>query len=265
MKNLKIFVVNALVLLSLFIIGCSESSTGPDEVRQLHSVIKGTGEKSVIFESGLGDGYNSWDPIIDDVADFAQTVSYNRAGYAPSPEMATNRTLDNIVEELRDHLADKGVKTPHILVGHSYGGLIMYYFARKYPAEVEGLVLIDSTPHQFYNRMIAAGIPDSLFYPSEDDLNSMHPVMKSEFESIRNADQLVNSKDPMTDIPLVVLTSSKANQGYPQEFTDLWVTLHDEIAAESQQGMHVVSDEVGHYIHHEASDEVIELLRELAQ
>lgn len=265
MKNLKILVVNIIAILSLFIVGCSDSSTGPEEEKQLHSVIKGSGEKSIIFESGLGDGFNSWDPIIDDVAGFAQTVTYNRAGYDPSPEMATDRSLDNAVEELRELLDQKGIKAPHVLVGHSYGGLIMYYFARKFPAEVSGLVLLDSTPHQFYNRMKAAGISEELYYPTEEALSGMHPIMKSEFESIKNAQQILNDTNPLTDIPLVVLTSSKVNPGYPQEFTDLWVTLHNEIAAESQQGMHIVSNEVGHYIHHDASDEVVEILQSLVQ
>lgn len=265
MKNTKLYNAQILILLIALTVGCSDSVTEPKQEKQLHSVIKGSGDKSIVFESGLGDGYNSWDPIINDVSGFAQTVTYNRAGYDPSPEMAEDRSLDNAVEELRELLDQKGIKAPHILVGHSYGGLIMYYFARKYPAEVSGLVLLDSTPHQFYNRMKAAEISEELYYPTEEALTGMHPIMKSEFESIKNAEERVNTRQPLADIPLIVLTSSKSNPGYPQEFTDLWVTLHNEIALESTQGIHIVSDEVGHYIHHEASSEVVEILQSLVQ
>jgi pimeloyl-ACP methyl ester carboxylesterase len=49
-----------------------------------------------------------------------------------------------IVEELRRNLKHKGLSPPYILVGHSLGGLYMQLFARRYPQEVSGIVLVDS-------------------------------------------------------------------------------------------------------------------------
>ena len=48
-----------------------------------------------------------------------------------------------IVEELRRNLKHKGLSPPYILVGHSLGGLYMQLFARRYPQEVSGIVLVD--------------------------------------------------------------------------------------------------------------------------
>jgi len=263
MKKIKI-IAQILFVLSFVLIGCSDSPT-KSEQPELHSVIKGEGPKTVVFESGLGDGLQSWDPIIDEVAAFSKVVTYNRAGYAPSPELNTDRNLDNIVAELRDHLKLKGVSAPYTLVGHSYGGLIMYYFARKYPNEVEALILLDSTPYNFVSRMRNAGVPDSVFLPSESDLSKMHPVISSEFESIINAEQLVNNTNPLGDIPLRVLTSSKPNPGFPIEFTNVWVTLHEEISNETSQSLHLVSDEVGHYIHHEVPEIVVDVIKDVVE
>lgn len=263
MKKSKI--ISKIILLLIFtIVGCSDSPTN-SENPELYSMIKGEGAKTVIFESGLGDGLESWDPIIDDVANFAKVVTYNRAGYAPSPELHSNRSLDNIVSELREHLQLKDLSAPYTLVGHSYGGLIMYYFARKFPNEVEALILLDSTPYNFVSRMRNAGVPDSAFLPSEKDLSEMHPVISSEFRSIFNAEELVNNVNPLGNIPLRVLTSSKLTPGFPLEFTTTWVELHEELSKETPQGLHLVSDEVGHYIHHEVPDIVIDVIKETVE
>jgi len=54
------------------------------------------------------------------------------------------------VELLRKLLLKRGLEPPYVLVGHSFGGLYMQYFARRYPDEVLGLVLVDSThPNDF--------------------------------------------------------------------------------------------------------------------
>ena len=58
------------------------------------------------------------------------------------------RTCPNllpIVQELSPHalLARARVDGPYVLVGHSYGGRIARVYAKAYPREVLGMVLID--------------------------------------------------------------------------------------------------------------------------
>jgi pimeloyl-ACP methyl ester carboxylesterase len=47
--------------------------------------------------------------------------------------------------ELHTLLKAAGVKGPYVLVGHSLGGLLTRVYAAEYPAEVAGIVLVDST------------------------------------------------------------------------------------------------------------------------
>ncbi len=51
-----------------------------------------------------------------------------------------------LVEELREVLAAAAVPAPRIVVGHSFGGMMMRMYAAMYPEEVAGVVLVDALP-----------------------------------------------------------------------------------------------------------------------
>jgi pimeloyl-ACP methyl ester carboxylesterase len=79
-----------------------------------------------------------------DVAKFTRTVSYDRAGYAWSESGPTPRTSKQICWELHTALMNAGIQAPYILVGQSFGGFIVRAFARYYPKEVVGMVLVEA-------------------------------------------------------------------------------------------------------------------------
>jgi pimeloyl-ACP methyl ester carboxylesterase len=112
--------------------------------------IAGSGAPPVIFESGLGEGLASWDKVAPVIAPETTVFVYDRPGLGRSTGAATPRDGEHVVEELRALLAERGLRPPYVLVGHSLGGLYMQLFARRHPGEVAGLVLVDSThPRQF--------------------------------------------------------------------------------------------------------------------
>jgi pimeloyl-ACP methyl ester carboxylesterase len=54
--------------------------------------------------------------------------------------------------ELRALLDRSGEKPPYVLVGHSFGGLVMRIFAKRYPDVSAGLVLVDpAQPEDWLN------------------------------------------------------------------------------------------------------------------
>jgi pimeloyl-ACP methyl ester carboxylesterase len=61
------------------------------------------------------------------------------------------------VEELRALLAAQGVAPPYVLVGHSFGGAYQELFAKTYPAEVAGLVLVDPRHRDYSAACEGAG------------------------------------------------------------------------------------------------------------
>jgi pimeloyl-ACP methyl ester carboxylesterase len=103
----------------------------------------GAGEPTVIFEAGIGATHLNWCRIQESIAESSRTVSYDRSGLGWSSRCRTARTPGNIAAELHQMLGRAGFRPPFILVGHSFGGLVMRRYASLYPEQVAGVVLID--------------------------------------------------------------------------------------------------------------------------
>jgi pimeloyl-ACP methyl ester carboxylesterase len=110
---------------------------------RLYLLEKGSGGPTVIFESGIAATNLNWHLIQESVAQFTHTASYDRGGLGWSSQAVTARTPGNIAVELHGMLSGAGIKPPYVLVGHSFGGLVMRRFALLYPDEVSGVVLVD--------------------------------------------------------------------------------------------------------------------------
>jgi pimeloyl-ACP methyl ester carboxylesterase len=109
---------------------------------RLHVRVIGAGP-SVILESGISASSVSWGLVQEPLSAVARVAAYDRAGYGWSPPSPFPRTMGRLVEEMRAMLEAAGLHGPHILVGHSFGGLLVRHFAAKYPDQVRGLVLAD--------------------------------------------------------------------------------------------------------------------------
>ncbi|RZI62538.1 MAG: alpha/beta hydrolase [Rubrivivax sp.] len=114
--------------------------------RRVESLTAGpaAGSPVIVFENGARMTLDTWSRVIQQLGPEATALAHNRAGYGQSEAVDGARTGEAVVEELRALLAAKQLKPPYILVGHSLGGLYMQWFARRYPQEVQGLVLVDA-------------------------------------------------------------------------------------------------------------------------
>jgi pimeloyl-ACP methyl ester carboxylesterase len=118
---------------------CIEIGSG----HRLYMLEKGVGGPTVLFEAGIAATNLNWFHIQETVARFTHTVSYDRGGLGWSGPTSAARTPGNCASELHDMLRSAGIKPPYILVGHSFGGLVMRRYALTYPEDVTGLVLVD--------------------------------------------------------------------------------------------------------------------------
>jgi len=225
--------------------------------------IEGTGPYTVILESGLGDTLDEWRSIQPRIAAHcARTFSYSRAGYLGSDVPDAPRDAAAIVGELRGELQRRGLHPPYILAGHSLGGLYMQYFARNFPSEVKGLVLIDSTHwRQGLKLDSTANTP----YQARTAVTLFMPlIMRHELSDSAAAGREVNASPRAGGIPTIVLSSTRPSAGETAEQHAQAVTLQNDVAADFPAARHVSVEGSGHYIQRDRPDAVVDAIRELA-
>ena len=112
---------------------------------RLHLECTGSGGPTVILEPGGGGSAASMGLIAPAVARNSRVCVYDRAGRGWSDFAESPPDGVQIATDLHTLLHRAHVPGPYVLAGHSFGGLYVRTFAAKYPDEVAGLVLIDST------------------------------------------------------------------------------------------------------------------------
>lgn len=229
----------------------------------LRMQVQGSGGVTIVFESGLGDTFEVWRKVQSEIADgCARTVSYTRAGYAGSDAFSGLRDAKTIVSELRTALHDRGLDPPYVLVGHSLGGLYMQYFARNFPDEVKGLLLVDAT-HWEHMRRLKAEVPGTYRVVQIASM-LMLPVMRRELADSLEAGRQVLTSPASEGLQTIVLSSTRAAPGELPSFRALAARMQDEIAAEYSGSRHVRVERSAHYIQRDRPDVVISAARELA-
>ncbi len=111
---------------------------------RLHINCMGTGSPTVVIDAGWGDWSLGWSSVQADVAKTTRVCTYDRAGMGYSEAGPLPRDAEQFAGELHTLLDRAGIPGPYLLVGHSLGGLPVRVFTHEYPAEVAGVVLVDS-------------------------------------------------------------------------------------------------------------------------
>ena len=101
-------------------------------------------QPTAILEAGNGDFSVEWSLVQPRVASFARVCSYDRAGDGWSEMGPHPRTIHQLVYELHTLLEKANVRPPYVLVGHSFGGVVVRLYAATYPADVVGMLLVDA-------------------------------------------------------------------------------------------------------------------------
>lgn len=116
--------------------------------RQMHIFCSGTGSPAVLMEAGASTDWLVWQGVQPQLSQLTRVCTYDRAGHGWSEPRSGPRDAETIVRELHALLDQAGVQRPLVLAGYSAGGLYVREYARRFPAEVVGVVLIDSSSPQ---------------------------------------------------------------------------------------------------------------------
>ncbi|WP_293910043.1 alpha/beta hydrolase [Deinococcus sp.] len=217
---------------------------------------RGEGEPAFVLLAGLGDPASWWfrhpgpqeaQPhwhgtlmlrvgLASRLAATSRVAAYDRAGVGGSEAPDDDRSWAELFGELQAMLNALELTRPPTLVGHSLGGLIAWAFARQFPGQVGGLVLLDPTP------------PPTSPKPHGD---SPERLALKHFE--------VSDLDAGTlgDLPLLLI-----GPGYtpPQDKGRFYArrSQHERLIATSSRGQAVWTSDTGHYVHLDTTLEVTE-------
>ena len=231
---------------------------------RLYLQCTGTGSPTVVLANGAGEDTGSWAWIAPAVARDTRVCSYDRAGQGWSETAGSPQDGVQLATDLHALLAAAHVPGPYVLAGHSVGGTYDLVFAARYPTEVAGLVLLDSSsPRQFalpeypglydtYRRASAlfpslarlglgrlafgngfAGLPPEA-RAEEQALASSARELRSQRDEWSQLPTAFTQAQAMTDFgakPLLVITAA---QGQPRG----WSAAQDELAALSSNSVH---------------------------
>jgi pimeloyl-ACP methyl ester carboxylesterase len=100
---------------------------------------------TVVLESGGGKYSSAYQDVQDALAQRTgvRVMSYDRSGFGQSELGPDGWNAIDEVAALRKCLKAQELEDKFVLVGHSYGGLLVQLFTQRYPELVSGLVLID--------------------------------------------------------------------------------------------------------------------------
>jgi pimeloyl-ACP methyl ester carboxylesterase len=120
----------------------------------LEVVVAGSGDITVVFESGLATALEVWDAVAPPVTEIARTVRYDRRPAPPTGAVPARTAMDMAVD-LERLLRALAIDPPYVLVGHSWGGIVARTFAQQHPLAVAGLVFADATHESIDSRGLA--------------------------------------------------------------------------------------------------------------
>jgi pimeloyl-ACP methyl ester carboxylesterase len=253
--------LSALLLTIFLLLGaapgaCAQETDGFVDVAngKLHVVQAGDGPYTVVFEAGFVSDLRVWNKVAPAVAKNARILAYSRAGVGKSPARGQTLNLVQHAEELQQLITAAKVKTPVILVGHSYGGFVVRQFAATYPSLVAGLVMVD--PAQETLEVELKKLDAGKVEEDQKRLASLAPPSAKAdlalIEAIFAQAKLPNTA-ALPDVPTVVLTSVHPTRNNPffQETAPALLVkrdIHAQFARQFSNSTHTVTSRSSHHV-----------------
>jgi pimeloyl-ACP methyl ester carboxylesterase len=267
--------------------------------RSMYLQCSGAGAPTVVLISGKGNGAEDWMEVLDpadpahdadydavawgkgdlhrsdsavfaSVARFTRVCAYDRPGVRldgpdQSTPVAQPHAADQAADDLHRLLTAAGEPSPYVLVPHSYGGVVATLFARTWPDEVAGLVMVDTvTPLM---REVAS--PKAV--AKWDAFNQRSVPEAPEAVMLLDAFAKIDDAAPLRELPAVVLAADKPwlpPSTPPEDEPVAGVTFanwqaSEKLLAESLSAKLLTGTKSGHNIYAYSPELVIDAIREV--
>jgi pimeloyl-ACP methyl ester carboxylesterase len=217
----------------------------------IHTRVIGKNHPIIIFEAGMGSTMDTWQNIPDSIAKTNRVFLYDRAGLGNSDLTKRERTIPNMVEELRMTLQARRMEPPYVYVAHSMGSYIARYFANQYPEEIAGVILIDPSPDKMYDDYSEEEYENFQLIGDDSFANSSEGA-KNEWENYLDNRKYVTGKIPPDEIPMIILSATEWD----------FYAYHQEMMNNNPNSKHL-KIEGSHGLHQEKPELIIRLIREI--
>jgi pimeloyl-ACP methyl ester carboxylesterase len=224
---------------------------------RLHLNCTGSGSPTVVLQPGGGEMSSNMGWIAPAVARDTRVCVYDRAGRGWSEPADTPQDGAQIATDLHTLLQRGDAPGPYVMAGHSFGGLYVLTFAARYPDEVAGMVLVDSTepgsaakaatsPGNEGSYDIMGRVSALLSSSARLGLGSLLGVTPSHLQS--TLDEYIQasasrnhaaSLGDFADKPLGVLTAGSGSNA-------AWFAFQKDLASLSTNSVHRVIDSATH-------------------
>jgi hypothetical protein len=216
---------------------------------------------TVILATGRGLGTaDSWQLVQQDVSPSIRACSYDAMGTGRSDKTPEPHPIDQVVSEMHDLFETANLRKPYVLAGISAGGVLIRRYQQQYPADVGGLVFVDSSHEEMLWR-------DAAIAPQ------MVPDWNNP-ASLRDGGFLPDQKKLTwrADIPLIVLErSEKVPQAAFPNLTSqqidginaAWHSFQVDLAGRSKYGQLRVVAHSGHAMHQQRPDAIATAIQDV--
>ena len=260
---------------------------GPFDIgggRQIYLECRGTGAPTVVLISGYHDSADLWsisdsappaaaEAVLPGLAGRYRVCAFDRPGtlrYSENQGSVTTwttpvpmpRTAADVVADLHAMLQAARVPGPYVLTAHSLGGIFARLYAQTYPADVRGLVLVDT---------FAPEVP-ALFGPLWPAYRELLDTAGTQRDP--NAERIdidasigqLQQAPPLRDVPVAVLSKTEPFGGLPPtipgdltgaDIERIWPQVQTAVVAIRPQTPQTLVTDSDHYIQVHQPDVVI--------
>ncbi len=229
------------------------------------SVIR-AGLPNIVFLNGFRMNMGTWSAVVPELKDAGTTFIYNRLSVGKSNKARVPQTGHIIVEELRDLLQQNEIYPPYVLVGHSLGGLYTNLYARRFPAEVSAMALVDAAHPDEHEAQLKFKAPFVVHWINEGVKTIQRifdPFLYSEHQCVLETVEQIRSAGEFPDIPLAVISGSKKMPFVPEASFDIHLRFQNRNLDLSSQSEQYLASESGHFPQITKPEVVVSAIRDV--